>query len=166
MDCNIYWLASLTWHYDPLNNLCMLVLAFVDFFTSTNVCLNAQSLKFLFPMYGRAMGYKSIAAPRPMHDTNQRASSIAQSVGHISQNPPSSSAKIPNSDDFQWESSPSYVATANTFMKFNHYAGALISTYTCEYQVGITMTKKVSIYLGIPPYIPLNNLGLGRLDEK
>jgi len=43
-------------------------------------------------MYGRAMGYKSIAAPRLVHYTNQRASGIAHNVGHIPHNPSSSSA--------------------------------------------------------------------------
>jgi len=52
---------------------------------------------------------------------------------------------IPSSDDFKRESLSSYVATTNAFIELGHYAGALISTYTCEDRVGITVKKKVSI---------------------
>ena len=54
-------------------------------------CQSGKGLKCLFPMCGRSIGYKSIVAPRLVHGTNQRASSISHNVGHILYNPSSSS---------------------------------------------------------------------------
>ena len=114
-------------------------------------CQMGKCLKCISPMYGRTMSYKSIAASRLMHDTNQRASSIAHSVGHISQNPPSSST---NNTQLRRLSTRELVFLCG-YHKCLHGArplcSALIPTYTCEDRVDIIVTKKVSINHSIPP---------------
>jgi len=58
------------------------------------------------------------------------------------------------------------MATANAFMEFDHDAGTLFSTYTSKDCMGIAVTKRLAIYQGIPPHIPLNRLSLHRRSRK
>jgi len=48
--------------------------------------------KYIFPMYGKSRGCRSIAVPRLVHGASQRAFDIAHTVGRVSHNLPSSSA--------------------------------------------------------------------------
>jgi len=57
--------------------------------TLSDILPKGKDLKCLFPMYGKATGYKLTATPRLAFGANQRASDIAHNVVHISRNPPS-----------------------------------------------------------------------------
>jgi len=47
------------------------------------------------------------------------------------------------------------MTSTNAFMELCHDASTLIPTYTSEDEMGITMTKNLSIYKGVPSHIPL-----------
>ena len=87
------------------------------------------------------MGFKLIVTPRLVHGTNQRTFDTTHIVRHASCNHPSSSANKPCSNDFQRESSSTDVAATNSFVKLRHYLGALVSIYTGEEGMTITVKK-------------------------
>ena len=97
--------------------------------------------KCVFPTCGKAMGCKSITAPQLVHGTNHVLLTLFTLMDIFPAIFLHCQPIVPCSDDFQRESSSTNVATTNILVKLGHYSGALVSTYTGEEWVSITVPK-------------------------